>query len=94
MLKKAARETVDDLIRNELLSNPQISITAWADPTNDTREKICLGFAKVPIKDLTNENGATLKEAVLDCSLYECGQLNVSLKFWFVGELPNNIDWN
>lgn len=56
MLKTAEKAVVTDAILQEIRTKPEILLTVWADPANDTKEKMCLGAARVPLSKIAEAN--------------------------------------
>ena len=55
-LKTAVKADIVDVILEELRTKPEIHITVWADPANNTKNIISLGKAVVPLNKLANAN--------------------------------------
>ena len=53
-LRTAEKAVIVDEILQELRTKPEILLTVWADPANDTKEKMCLGAAKVPLSKIAD----------------------------------------
>ena len=43
-----------DAILQELKTKPEILLTVWADPANDTKERKSLGAATVPLSKIAD----------------------------------------
>ena len=53
-LKRAPKSELVDVIMEELRTKPEIYITVWADPANNTKNIHSLGKATVPLNKLAN----------------------------------------